>query len=751
MSDVPPDTAAPGVPVFNPEGQLVAIPALDQNAMLHGYRPASPEDVRAAQLDEKYGGPLQGLASGAEGLASALTFGITPKIETAIGLTTPEDIAGRREAHPISHGIGTGLGIVAPLVLSGGLTAPAEGAAAASALRTAAEYTAPALIARAGEGTAAIARTAQLPGALGRLAPAVATGLTEGALYAGSDVTEKALLGDPALTWEKAASEVGLGALFGGALSGGGKALTDLIPANLGESMADWLGKTAGARNLKAAGAIQTDLRGAMKTRSAEALNEIGQEFGERGLVGPLTTPKDTLARAEELVATGQKEARTLTGAADSLPDSPRYTWNQIREEVAPDLIEKMKSKASTARAAEQFERELDNFSEVYGDKPLGLSDLHALRIDVDKVAGYGVKNMDPALRPVAGPLKRLRSHIDSMIEDGLGEGGDAWREAMRKQEVGLLAKNFAQKGLLRANGNNLVSPTEFLAGLAGVATHGPAGVLAGLGTHLVREHGSGVIGWAATGAQKRLLQLAGRSSRSLEAGVDAIFSGGAGASSAAAAERLTPERYADVSTSLRDYGGNLDRLAEDVSRQTSVLREHAPGVAEAAHAFAARVVSHMGSQLVDEGPRRVLDAPFRPSRSELAEFERHHEIAQRGPVAVLEHMARGTLTPDHVTASAAMYPRLHAHAQQLLADRMAATLAAGKPVPPRVRRGIEMMLGGELQTAVTPAAIASVQRMYASPAGQPASAPRARTRNTETRFSERAAPGSQHRLSAKV
>src|SRR6266849_8278153 len=49
----------------------------------------------------------------------------------------------------------------------------------------------------------------------------------------------------------------------------------------------------------------------------------------------------------------------------------------------------------------------------------------------------------------------------------------------------------------------------------------------------------------------------------------------------------------ADVPTSLRDFSGNLDRLAEVVAKETSALQEHATATASTAHAFAPRVVSH--------------------------------------------------------------------------------------------------------------------------------------------------------------
>jgi hypothetical protein len=113
-----------GVPVWNPEGALVRIPALDQSALMQGYRPASPEDLHEAELEEQYGGAMQGLKSFGEGAASAMTFGLSRRrAETALGMTTPEAIRGREEVHPVAHALGTGAGVVLPLALTGGAEA----------------------------------------------------------------------------------------------------------------------------------------------------------------------------------------------------------------------------------------------------------------------------------------------------------------------------------------------------------------------------------------------------------------------------------------------------------------------------------------------------------------------------------------------------------------------------------------------------------------------------------------------------
>lgn len=749
------------VPIVNPRGELVDIQQADiARALSQGYKAPTPEQLHADEVQQGAQGPLQGLAAFGEGAGSALTFGALPGIETALGITTPERIEARKQERPILHALGTGLGIAGPIIATGGAAAPAElaGEGIGAAARGAAEWTAPALIARAGR-AAFGATEGALPGLAGRVLPTVAAGATEGALYSGSDVTEKALLGDPQLTWEKAASELGLGALFGGTLAGAGKGLSDLLPGNLGESIADKLGETAGNRNLKAAagpGGSKGIIRRLQKQLGKENLTEIGREMGESGLVGPLSTPESTYGAAHSLKETAGKEMGAILDGADVAKEGALAIGDVIgraRSEILKPLTENPLEQG----VARQIGEVLDGYEQKYADS-VGFRDLHDIRRQVsDKI--YGLRGVqDPMGTAFKDALHDFRSLVSDEINEGLDRSGlasDAWKAANRKYQVASVAQQLAEDGMLKHTGNNLLSLTEIMAGLTGASSHGlGVGGLAAMGTHFAREHASGILGWAATGAQRRLLMLMAKSDKKFSAAISGIFRSGEGATAGAAAERfsaggmVTPERFADVAGALRDYGGNLDRLAGQVSGETAQLQDHAPGTADAAHAFAARVVQHLGSKLPDPGQRQLLDAPFEPSGSELAAYNRHHEVAEHGPIAVLEHLAHGTLHPDHLEASQALFPRLHAEVTQLVMERLAEAVANKEPIPRALRSGLGMLLGSDLDSSTTPAAILSAQQAYGSPpVPQPTAKAPGKARNVETHGSERLATGSQGTL----
>jgi len=137
---------------------------------------------------------------------------------------------------------------------------------------------------------------------------------------------------------------------------------------------------------------------------------------------------------------------------------------------------------------------------------------------------------------------------------------------------------------------------------------------------------------------------------------------------------------------------------------------------------------------------------PFEPSSTELAEYNRAHEIAARGPTAVLEHLAAGTLDEQHIETSKAIYPRLHAYAQQVVTERLAEHLAKDEKVPMELREPLGLFLDSELTHASTGDAILSTQAVFAAPQpSQPAGqAAGGKPREVKTELADRASTGSQ-------
>jgi hypothetical protein len=207
-------------------GRVVPVPAAEvEGAAIGGYAPASPEQIaeyqQALAFQERYGTPGQAAIAGLESAGSALTFGASTALERALGVPA-EDIAAREEANPTAAGIGTAVGIAAPLVLTAGASAPASAAGAAA--KGAARLTAPALAARAGRAVtgaveSALPQASSVAAQIASRAAAMGAGsAVEGAAYGLGQVVHEAALGDPHLTAQSALAEIGLTAALGGGL-----------------------------------------------------------------------------------------------------------------------------------------------------------------------------------------------------------------------------------------------------------------------------------------------------------------------------------------------------------------------------------------------------------------------------------------------------------------------------------------------------------------------------------------------------
>lgn len=220
-----------------------------QDALDEGYTiPSNDEIQHEINLRTESKSTLGAIRAFAEEALGTTTFGLSREIANATGITTPEEQALVKEAHPVGAGLGTGVAIAAPLaatVLSGGATAPlvaaelggaateAAGAATAAKAGTSIASALNPLSAVSSMGDAissAVApKVAGLVEGLAKTSPRTANAIVkgvsgatgfgaEGAIYGlGNQINEHAL-GDPEALGEHLIGGIGMGAALGGGL-----------------------------------------------------------------------------------------------------------------------------------------------------------------------------------------------------------------------------------------------------------------------------------------------------------------------------------------------------------------------------------------------------------------------------------------------------------------------------------------------------------------------------------------------------
>lgn len=781
-----PDT--PKVFVVSPDGEEGYLSPTDaQGAIDAGYRQGTPEEQQHHENKKKFDTTGQQIATGVEGAADALTLGGSTFLERGLGVPA-EDIAGRAEENPVSHGIGTAVGIAAPLVLTAGAAAAPE-AIAEGGLGVAkgiAELSAPSLITKAGQAVTkavGLGLEGQATSALGRIgtkALAVgAGGALEGGLYGVGNVVHEAALGDPHLTAQSALAEIGLSAALGGGLAASGGVLSgvakEATSGDLGAKLADWLGTFEGERNIKAAGAVQGDITRTGKQIGRERLNSIGKEMGELGLVGPFSTPVQTLERAQGLMQKAGGEMGDILRAADA---SATKAAPEIESIVAKarEAIEPLSQNPLQKEAASKLTAALDGYEAKFTAQPLTFESAHAMRREISE-ALYGMRgNMDPFANAFKEGLHDLRTIVSDEINSSLEKSGAssaAWKQANRLYEVASKASDFAEKGIARSHGNNLVSPTELLGLLAGGVSHGiPGASLAGVATAAARRYGAGVLGAGARGVRKFLEAgaaegLAAKTAELISSeksmGADIVARAASPAQETAAAlsnlqqanqavanriehaasvivrgaesagrvgraeaaagihsifgkstEAARPV-YEKRAEKVRELGQNPELLYEKLTHQVADVQEHAPETAQAIQTTSARGVAFLASKLPHAAPSGPLQPKRVTSQSDMSKFNRYYEAVEN-PTSVLKQAAAGTLTPEAVEAVKTVYPQLYQQMTKSILDKLASQRG---PVPHRSRLMLGLLLGQDLDGSLRPESVLRNQATFQGPSSR--------------------------------
>lgn len=329
------------MPTFaNQAGQIAEIP--DEQVAAYaglGYRPATPEQLAAAAQKQKYSGAGSMLAAGGEGMLDALTLGLSTTAERGLGAAgvpglAPEDIAGREAANPVAHGVGTTVGVVAPLLLGD----------VAGAAGTAAKATAPSLIAKAGSAL----RTTLLGGEeatksatlLRKIGSSTLAGAAEGAGYGLGQVIHEDSLGNPedlgAALLAANGREILDSALLGGAAGFGTSAAGGLLKGaadKYGPRVAPWLEEVEAWANAKERGAIQGDVKRIRARIGPERMGENFRLMRKYGFVGPFMSQDAAGAAADEAM---ESQGQTIGAMVRQADDAATTGITRNLSEVVP-------------------------------------------------------------------------------------------------------------------------------------------------------------------------------------------------------------------------------------------------------------------------------------------------------------------------------------------------------------------------------------------------------------------------------
>lgn len=689
------------------------------------FQPETPEEAQERQeadLQAAHGDLASQVQTVGESMGDTATFGLFGHALNALG-GDPTARAERAEANPVAHGLG----------IAGGLLLPGGAAK---------------VIGRAGAGAAAVAE-GLLPEAtsfLGKVARTGVKGLTsgavEGGLFSAGNVVSEAAL-DPNLTAESAAEEIGLGTLLGGGIGGGLGALGGLAKGvaggSLGKKIAEWLPEFEGERNIKAAGATQSDFTSAEAKVGRDELRKIGREAGELGLVEPFDSAGKVLTKSQDLMkSAGGRMGEALQGA-DAAGAKPLQV-GELADRIQKEALGPLGKNPFARSAIKGVEDTLGAYREQFGDA-LSFRDLHGIRMNIGDEL-YGLSgDKTPAATHAKAAWKKAYGIISEELEGGLKASGlDAkpWLQANREYQVASSMARFAKKGTQRAAGNNPLGPLSVLSGLTGFATHGlGGGALMGLGAEAAKRYSSSLLAPAARGLRQAMeagalgaapetvgaLSHLAAANEAVAARVDSMVGkvlqmpvratrGAPGAAGATVAHMATAQGRIEQ---IQRLAGNPEAMQQALVAHAGDLHEHAPETAQALQVQRSRQVSFLASKIPQMPPPTPLGPKMKPTHEQAWKFNRYFEAVER-PTSILKHAAAGTLTPMDVEAVRETSPTLH---QKMVSAALEQVAARKEPLPYRAKLSLSMLVGGDLDGTLSPKSIEANQMAYALPSSR--------------------------------
>lgn len=365
-------------------------------------------------------------------------------------------------------------------------------------------------------------------------------------------------------------------------------------------------------------------------------------------------------------------------------------------------------------------------------DKNLTLTFKQAqeLRASLDDKIKWSTNPLAP-VNETTEALKAVRHAIeDTLVDAGdqaEGKLGRTWAQGYREAKLRYrrlaVADQAAENATAALVANRVVSPSDYLAGIAGFAGGGVHGGLAGLAMgavhHVIRERGNSAA--AVLLDKASVLAAVKNAARVVDAEVDR---GIAGVLEPGKRAPVTERRGAfhKSANPYRDHheavtGATLapDAHADDIEAAVAPLAGHAPNIAKSFQRAALRTTAALASA-IPKGqmpPPSIMPQFDKPtvSDAEKEKYERLRAISHDPVGVTFTRAAKGLLTKSDVDAFRTNSPKLYDAVVQRTQEQLAhlkKPLDSGRESQLRILMGLppaDPKLAGILQqTYVTPA-----------------------------------------------
>lgn len=730
---------------------------------------APPDAIPIDQFesaDEHYGSLGQQALAGVEGVAKGIAGPLATLAETKVLGVNPEDIKAREEANPWTHGLSEATGFGASLLTGTGEAAllGKAGEAAAHAIGLGEAATTGAKLAKAAttaatemglfqagdEASKWLLNAPQTPGSVvSNIGLSALLGGVTGPAFAGLGMAAKKALDNPTL--KEFADRLAFR-----------KANIDPIEMqrheaeNVVNTYNNMNSEISGPQGLKAQ-AIQNllpkETNKAIQVKVSDIANKMISSYQEMEKSGVQSRHLNTFLKdAEPFLKVATDPASNPSQIFDAMNDLkknlqdyskgnwgpfavPRYheayDFLNITKNLSRDLRTALEDSSVFGKAAD-IQKELNSswtkalpamkdfekkFMTKVGDH---------LEISADKFNTYSKQGLKSTT--LTDRQKMLGNFVDAMdqhfktvdkIYQSAGVenpypavGMGALKESLEKPSLGnRLADMWHDRLGAHAIGNTIGSG---IGGMAGSTLgHGLEGVY--LGRELLGPIFSGMLKPIMErypnvdlGAFQQAISIA----KNIEKGNSNLT---AAASAALGGAKTFPSQIIPSQADIKALDDKTKQMGESVGDLSNVAGNtgyYLPGHDTSIAKTSGDAVAYLNSKRPMAQKALPLDNDPKISSEQKSAFHRTLSIAQQ-PLMVFKHVKDGTLIPQDVQTLQAIYPDYYQKMNEQLMHSIVDQVQEGKQIPYKIKQSASLFLGQPLDSAITPQAIQSAQRVF--------------------------------------
>ncbi len=682
-----------------------------------GDAPVSDEAVKSIikEIDDeaKFGDkPIQ---TATESFASGLTLGLSDQFLTKTGIMKRSDLRERRERNKTAAITGEVAAVLATLP-TGGAGLVGKGARAASkftplgaalkAGRTTEKVVGEKLLREAIQksGNPSLAKSV-----IRKTLPAAAGSAVEGAAFGTGQLISEDALGTAEFNAENLMASAGFGAVLGagaGTVFGAGAALLPEMSKKLSKKSANIILQDAEEAALELA-IPSLGARQSLKNRRPDVVRELADFMREEIKVNPLTSTSNLLERFKRVNSSAANELSTVSKALSKAEAAAPHllpSRADVSQRIAQVLDEKfIIPKAGKKSFKSHLKKVLDIKEDVLALAKKGgqatTAELNVLRKEMDQLAKLSKEPMKATLGEQAAYAARseLRSVINETAEKISRDSTD---EATKTLADRLLKANkdfsltseiipHLDKKLGRESAFTLTD--ILIGGLGAGALQDPsAGVAIAFGNKLLKsdfrrklsivmagESAAKKVGSKISGSVKSFLsnKRVPVSSLSTKVLVETALSSEFVPGELPKKAKTKKQAFENIAVNLDKATKDPEFLSNKILSSTMAVHRAAPKAATAIAETTVKGVQFLESK-IPETVKNAQEYPFlnrkpEPSSMEIAKFERYLQGVEN-PLSIMDELAAGTLTREHVEAVREVYPDLYGRIQTNIMEQVA-------------------------------------------------------------------------------